>query len=108
MTLSFRYSAAQETRPESSGSLVVKIRLETPPLDVITTTIATFTCKSSTSTWRTVAASSGGAETSASSRVISESISVVCWSADSISFCTASFRPSPAGRGSGSVRSTRA
>jgi hypothetical protein len=35
--------------------------------DVIVTTITTVGCSSSTSTWRTVAVSSGGAETSASS-----------------------------------------
>ena len=61
----------------------------TPPVDVITTTITTSRCRDSTSTWRTVAASSGGAETSASSRVTCDSISVVAWSASSTSACAA-------------------
>ncbi len=42
-------------------------------------------CSSSTSTWRTVAAWSGGADTSASRRVSSESASVVAWSVASTS-----------------------
>ena len=57
----------------------------TPPVEVITTTITTSGWSSSTSTWRTVAASSAGAETSASSRVTCDSISVVAWSASSTS-----------------------
>ena len=57
----------------------------TPPVDVITTTIAMCGCSSSTSTWRTVAAWSGGADTSASSRVSSESASVVACSVASTS-----------------------
>ena len=84
----------------------MKIRFETPPVDVITTTIATVGWSRRTSTCLTVAASSGGADTSASSRVMSESSSVVCWSAESISFGAASSSPSPAGRGSGSVSSS--
>jgi hypothetical protein len=104
--LSFRYSAAHNTSPVSIDSGVEKMRFETPPLEVITTTIATFGWSRSTSTCRTVADSSGGAETSARSLVASESISVVCWSADSISFCRASSSPRAEGRGSGSVRRT--
>ncbi len=57
----------------------------TPPLDVIVTTITTEGWSSSTSTWRTDAVSSLGAETSASSRVTWLSISVVDWSASSTS-----------------------
>ena len=57
----------------------------TPPVEVITTTIAIWGWSISTSTWRTVAVWSGGAETSAISRVTWESISVVAWSADSTS-----------------------
>ena len=84
-------------------------RLVTPPLEVITTTIATWGWSSSTSTWRTVAVWSGGAETSAINRVTWESISVVAWSADSTSL-RAAVRSSGnvAGRGAGrsSSRST--
>ena len=57
----------------------------TPPVEVIVTTITTDGWSSSTSTWRTVAVSSPGAETSASSRVTWLSISVVDWSAASTS-----------------------
>ena len=52
---------------------------------MITTTTTTFGCSWSTSTCRTVAASSGGAETSASSRVTCDRISVVACSASSTS-----------------------
>jgi hypothetical protein len=84
-------------------------RFVTPPLEVITTTIATCGWRSSTSTCRTVAVWNGGAETSAINRVTWESISVVAWSADSTSL-RASVRSSGkvAGRGAGrsSSRST--
>ena len=57
----------------------------TPPVDVITTTITSSGWSRSTSTCRTVVASSGGADTSASSRVARASFSVVACSARSIS-----------------------
>ena len=82
---SFRYSPAHVARPGSTGSANAKTRFVTPPVEVITTTIRTCGWSSSTSTWRTVAVSSGGAETSASSRVTCESVSVVSWSAASTS-----------------------
>jgi hypothetical protein len=59
--------------------------LATPPAEVIVTTITTEGWSSSTSTWRTAAVSSPGAETSASNRVTRLSISVVDWRADSTS-----------------------
>ena len=52
------------------------MRLETPPVEVITTTIRTCGCSSSTSTWRIVAVSIGGAETIASRFVTCDSVSV--------------------------------
>ena len=57
----------------------------TPPVDEITTTIATWGCISSTSTWRIVAVSIGGAVTSASRFVTCESCSVVARMASSTS-----------------------
>ena len=57
----------------------------TPPAEVIVTTITTDGCSRSTSTWRTEAVSSRGAETSASRLVTWLSISVVDWSAASTS-----------------------
>ena len=57
----------------------------TPPVEVITTTIATCGCISSTSTWRIVAVSIGGAVTSASRFVTCESCSVVARMASSTS-----------------------
>ena len=72
--------------PPSTGSSVSNSRFVTPPVVVIRTTITTRGCSASTSTWRTVADSSDGADTSASSRVACESISVVDCSAASSSF----------------------
>ena len=57
----------------------------TPPVEVITTTIATCGCSSSTSTRRIVAVSIGGAVTSASRLVICDSCSVVARIASSTS-----------------------
>ena len=74
---SFRYSFAHAARPGSTGRSNVSSFFATPPLDVIVTTITTEGWSSSTSTWRTDAVSSLGAETSASSRVTWLSISVV-------------------------------
>ena len=67
-------SARARRRPGASNAYT---RLVTPPVEVITTTITIWGWSISTSTWRTVAAWSGGAETSAISRVTCESISVV-------------------------------
>ena len=71
-------------------------------VEVITTTTTTVGCSCSTSTCRTVAASSGGAETSASRRVSCERISVVACSASSTSGgrVPSSSSDPPAGRGS--------
>ena len=57
----------------------------TPPVEVITTTMATCGCSSSTSTRRMVAVSIGGAVTSASRFVTCESCSVVVRIASSTS-----------------------
>ncbi len=57
----------------------------TPPVDVITTTIATCGCSSRTSTRLIVAASIGGAVTSASRFVTCESCSLVARIASSTS-----------------------
>ncbi len=57
----------------------------TPPVEVITTTASTCGCSSSTSTWRIVAVSIGGAETIASRFVTCDSVSVVTRIASSTS-----------------------
>ena len=49
----------------------------TPPVEVMTTVITTCGCSWSTSTWRIVAVSTGGAETMASRFVTCDSVSVV-------------------------------
>ena len=85
MSCSFRYCAAHFARPASTGSSKTATRFVTPPVDVITTAITTCGCSISTSTCRTVAAASGGADTRASRLVSCESISVVAWSAASTS-----------------------
>ncbi len=61
------------------------MRFVTPPVEVITTTISTCGCSNSTSTWRIVAVSIGGAETSARRFVTCESVSVVTRIASSTS-----------------------
>ena len=83
-TVSFRYWPAHSARPGSTASLEGEQRASsTPPVDVITTTMTTCGWRSSTSTWRTIVVSSGGAETSASRCVRSASASVVARSARS-------------------------
>ena len=57
----------------------------TPPVEVMTTTIATCGCSSSTSTRCMVAVSMGGADTSASRFVTCDSCSVVARMASSTS-----------------------
>jgi hypothetical protein len=82
---SLRYSAAHCARPASTAASNVKTRLLTPPVEVMTTTIATCGWSSSTSTWRIVEVSSGGAETIASRFVTCDSVSVVARIASSTS-----------------------
>jgi hypothetical protein len=72
--------------------------LVTPPVEVMTTTISTWGCKSRTSTWRMVAVSIGGAETIARRLVTCESVSVVARIASSTSRRT-SCRSRPRSRG---------
>ena len=84
-TVSFRYSPAHFASPGRPARRSANTRFVTPPVDVITTTITSCGWSSSTSTCTTVVAWSGGADTSASSRVTCESISVVACSADSTS-----------------------
>ena len=72
----------------------------TPPVEVITTTIATCGCSRSTSTRWIVAVSIGGADTSASRLVTWESCSVVARMASSTSRRMAGSSMS-AGAGSG-------
>ena len=77
MTCSSRYVRAQSTSPGSTGCSSSSTRFVTPPVEVITTTITARGCSWRTSTCRTDAAPRAGAETSASSRVACESVSVV-------------------------------
>ena len=63
----------------------VKTRLVTPPVEVMTTTMTTCGCSTSTSTWRTVEVASGGADTIASRLVTWDSVSVVARIASSTS-----------------------
>ena len=81
-------------------------RFVTPPVEVITTVAITCGWSSSTSTCLTVAASRGGAETSANSRVICASASVVACSAPSTS-APGPLRSSATDAGRGSRRSRR-
>jgi hypothetical protein len=71
--------------------------LVTPPVEVMTTTISTCGWSGSTSTWRIVAVSSGGADTIARRFVTCESVSVVTRIASSTSRRT-SCRSSPLSR----------
>ena len=102
---SFRYEPAQSASPESTGRSNVKTFLETPPVEVITTTISTCGCSSRTSMWRIVVVPIGGALTIASRFVTCESVSVVTRIASSTSRRTSESRSSAAGA-SGSSRST--
>ena len=61
------------------------MRFETPPVEVMITTISTCGCSASTSTWRIVVVAIGGAETIASRFVTWESVSVVTRIASSTS-----------------------
>src|SRR2546421_205001 len=58
---------------------------DTPPVEVMITTITTWGCSASTSMWRIVAVLSEGAETTASRLVTCESVSVVTRIASSTS-----------------------
>ena len=59
--------------------------METPPVEVMITTISTCGCRASTSTWRIVVVAIGGAVTIASRFVTCESVSVVTRIASSTS-----------------------
>ena len=61
------------------------MRLETPPVEVMITTIRTCGWSASTSTWRIVVVAIGGAETIASRFVTCDSVSVVTRIASSTS-----------------------
>ena len=63
--------------PGSTGISNVAIIFETPPVEVMITTITTCGCSASTSMWRIVAVFRGGAETTASRLVICDRVSVV-------------------------------
>ena len=76
----------------------VNRRLVTPPVEVMTTTISTWGCSASTSTWRMVEVSIGGAVTIASRLVTCERVSVVTRIASSSSRRT-SESDSPGGAG---------
>jgi hypothetical protein len=93
----------------STGRSNVNSRLETPPVEVITTTISSCGCSASSSTWRIVEVSSGGAVTIASRLVTCDSVSVVTRIASSSSWRTSeSDSDGPAlSAGSGSSRSTK-
>ena len=84
----------------------MKTRLETPPVEVMITTISTCGWSASTSMWRMVVVSIGGAETMASRSVTCESVSVVTRIASSTSRRTSSSRSSVGGCSAGSSRST--
>jgi hypothetical protein len=81
--------------------------LETPPVDVMITIITICGCSRSTSTWRIVAVSIGGAETIASRLVICDSVSVVARIAASTSRRVSSSSRVAAVRVAGSRRSTK-
>ena len=81
----FSSSAAHCTSPPSTGASKPNTRLVTPPVEVITTTMTTCGCSSSTSMWRIVAVLIGGAETIARRLVTCESVSVVTRIASSTS-----------------------
>ena len=105
---SLRYSDAHATRPLSTGASNVSTRLETPPVDVMITTMTICGCSGRTSMWRIVAVSSGGAETIASRFVTCDSVSVVTRIASSTSRrVSASSIVWPVGRLDGSRRSTK-
>ena len=57
---SFRYEPAQSVKPLSSGESNVKTFLETPPVEVMTTTIRICGCSCRTSMWRIVVVPIGG------------------------------------------------
>src|SRR4051794_41937878 len=57
---SFRYEPAQSASPASTGRSKVKTFFETPPVEVMTTTISTCGCSSRTSIWRIVVVLIGG------------------------------------------------
>ena len=72
---SFRYSPAHATAPGRPARSNVASIFETPPVEVMITTITTCGCSASTSMCRIVAVFSDGAETTASRLVTCESVS---------------------------------
>ena len=78
-------------------------RLVTRPLVVITTTITTWGCSDSTSTWRMAVVANDGAETMASSSVARERASAVTSRASSISLRTAAWSSGSAHESCGSL-----
>ena len=82
---SFKYSPAHPTRPESTGPSKLTSIFDTPPVEVMITTITTRACNASTSMCLIVAVCGEGAETTASRLVIWESVSVVARIASSTS-----------------------
>ncbi len=104
---SLRYEAAQSARPVSTGRSNPNTRLETPPVEVMITTISTCGWRTSTSMWRIVVVWIGGADTIASRSVTCDSVSVVTRIASSTSRRTSSSRSSACSCGAaGSSRST--
>ena len=97
---SLRYAAAHSASPGSTGESNANTRLETPPVEVMITTISTCGCRASTSTWRIVVVAIGGAVTIASRLVTCESVSVVTRMASSTSR-----RASVSSTGRGSIAS---
>ena len=82
---SFRYSPAHVTSPGSTGPSNVVSIFDTPPVEVMITTITTCGCRASTSMCLIVAVFSDGAETTASRLVIFDRDSLVARIASSTS-----------------------
>ena len=91
----------------STGRWKVNSRLVTPPVEVITTTISTWGWSASTSTWRIVEVSIGGAVTIASRLVTWDRASVVTRIASSSSRRTSDSDSGGPDGVSGSRRSTK-
>jgi hypothetical protein len=98
------------TSPESIAVSNAPTNFETPPEEVMMTTITTLGCSVNTSMRRIVALSTAGAVATASRFVISDSVSVVTRSASSSSRRTwvkSSAAIGPRCSGAASRRSTR-
>ena len=101
---SLRYSTAQSASPGSTGSERAKTRFETPPVEVMTTTIRTCGWRTSTSTWRTVAVREPAPRRAREPGRL-RSVSVVSWRAASSSLRAAA---RSRGDGPGRARGARA